>query len=116
MSKIKLNLSYPVNDQSKATPEEIDKARTEVSRGYIEYALTAHFKDGVDGQTRRKVGRIQTAIEQSITDKTYELELQDQELRLLQDAFLDDKVKFTASLSQFVIMLEDEIMKDINLK
>lgn len=113
MNKIKLNLSYPTNPEAKATQEEIDKARAEISKGYVEYALTAHLKDGANGPQRRIIGRIQRAIEEGIENKTYEMQVEEKELRLLQDAFLDEKVKFTASLSQFVVMLEDEILKDL---
>ena len=116
MAKIKLNLEYPTNENAPdadKTPEKVDKARVECSKGYIEYALTAHLKDGANGPQRRQIGRIQKAIEDSIENKSYSIELEEKDLRLLQDAFIDEKVKFTASISMYVVMLEDEILKDI---
>jgi hypothetical protein len=114
MSKIKLNLEYPTNENATDLSQEaVDKARAEVSRGYIEYALTAHFKDGASREERRKIGRLQVSIDKSIEDKTYAIEVEGKDLILLQDAFLSEKVKFPASISQYVVKLEDEILKDI---
>ena len=111
MTKIKLNLNYNLNFPNGEKPENIDKEYTELSKGYIEYAVTASHPKGLNGGERRTYGRIQTLIEKSMEDKTYEILLEENDYIFLREAFENKETKFNATLSRYVVLLEDEIFK-----
>jgi len=108
MIKLKLNLDYKLNppDGKKVT----DKDNAEVSKGYIEYAVSAFHREGLDSQFRRVYAKIQQKIDSAIEDEKYEIDLDQGEFNLIKLAFDSDKVKFQASLAKYVLVLEDEIL------
>lgn len=116
MAKIKLNLDYKVKVPEGTPIEDQDKDYSEISRGYIDYAVSASHRDGLSGGERRIFSRIQSKVEEAIENKTYEIDLEEKDLRFLQDCFLDDKAKFQASLAKYVVIFEDELLKDLKAK
>jgi hypothetical protein len=104
---IDYKLKYPVG--SEPTPEKLSLGQAELTRDYIEYAISSSYKDGLDSQFRRIYATIQSKIESAIEDKTYFVELADSEVKFIKDAFSDDKAKFNATIAKYVVALEDAI-------
>jgi hypothetical protein len=110
MKKIKLNLDYKLKFEEGKEPENIDKEYSELSRGYIDFAVSASNASGLSGHDRRVFGRIQNLIDKAIEDKSYVIELDDKDHFFLKNCFMSEKTKFNATLSRYVILLEDEIL------
>jgi hypothetical protein len=49
-------------------------------------------------------------IDKAIEDKSYVIELDDKDHFFLKNCFMSEKTKFNATLSRYVILLEDEIL------
>lgn len=107
MPKLKLNIDY------KRPQEQIKEdvlSDPELSVNYIEFAFGNVYRDGLEGQLRRIVSRIQRKLETGIEDKTKiakEVELEVSELELIQKTL--QNAKFPPLVSRYVILLEDEI-------
>jgi hypothetical protein len=108
MAKLNLAVDYKLvgPDGKTGTPKD----HGELSKGYIEYAVSAKYKDGLNGQLRRVYGRIQANIGTAIATEEYEIELDEKEVKFLKDAFSDEVTKFPASVAQYVVALEDAIL------
>jgi len=113
MKKIKLNVDYRVK-KTDDPKEKVDTAKAELSKSYIEVAVTGAYPKGLNGQLRRVFGRIQSKINEAMDSKTFEIELTDLELNFLQGAFKSDNALFTATLAEYVIVLEDELFGIVN--
>ena len=124
---LKLNLDYKVDKDAKIkesvkgddgkdtiverdpTQEEIDDNKADISKSYIEYAVTASYAEGLNNQFRKMYANIQVKIQNAIDFKHYEVELEKSEVKFIQDAFRDEKTKFTPKLAMYVTVLEDAI-------
>jgi hypothetical protein len=114
MTKININLGYKVKYPEGTQPENVPEEMAKLTKSYIEFAVTASYKDGLSSQFRRIFATIQSKIDVAISDKTYVVELGEGELNFLKNAFTDEKTKFTATLAQYVVVLEDEILGSSN--
>lgn len=127
MKNLKLNLDYKVDTEAKIaetikdeagndkviqrdpTTEEIDAQKADISKSYIEFAVTASYKDGLGNQFRKLYANIQNKIQEAIESKKYVVALENSEVKFIKDAFTDEKTKFTPKLAMYVTVLEDEI-------
>ena len=110
MQKIKLNVDYKLKFDDEKKPENIDKEYSELSKGYIDFAVSASNPSGLSGSDRRTFARIQNLIDKAIEDEIYFIELDDKDAFFLKNCFRSEKTKFNATLSKYVILLEDEIL------
>lgn len=99
---MKISLNYNQPEGSKNT-------NSELTSDYINFAINSVHKDGVEGQLKRVVGRIQRKLDQAIEDKEDEVQLEEAEKDLIQKCF--EKVKVPPQLIKYWIVLEDEIEK-----
>ncbi len=113
MAKIKLDLDYNLKYPEGATPENLPQAFAELSRDYIEYAVSSHYKEGLNSQWRRVYSNIQKKIAEAISTKTFEVDFSEVEMSFLKMSFDSKDTKFSAALAQYVVTLEDEIFKPV---
>lgn len=105
----KLNVDYKLNTGD-ASDEDVQVAKAELTRDYIEYAVTASHNQGLDSQYRRLYGTLQNKIQSAIDSKTFEVEMTEGEITFVKMAFADEKVKFVpAKIAFHVVALEDAI-------
>lgn len=116
MNKIKLDVAYDLKyPEGAEKPANINKAYAELSRDYIEYAVSAHYKDGLTSQWRKTYAQIQNKIAEAInSEKDFTIELSDVELSFIRMSFDSKETKFVASLAKYVVVLEDEIFGSSN--
>src|SRR3990167_8247625 len=94
--------------------EEVKKTpNPELVLDYISYIIAASHKDGVEGQMKRIVGRIQRKIDEAIESKNYEVNFETAELELLQTCF--EKAKIPVHLVKHFNILEDKINDEIKV-
>lgn len=84
-----------------------DLPNSELTLDYINHAATQAYPNGLEGQVRRIYGRIQRKIDEAISAKEDEVDLETAEKDFLKKIFKE--AKFPASLSKYVLLLEDEI-------
>jgi len=111
--KIKLDLAYDLKYEKGAEPENLAQAFAELSRDYIEFAVSSHYKQGLDSQWRRVYANIQKKIAESIANKTFQVDFTDVEMSFIKMSFDSKETKFNAALAQYVVTLEDEIFKQV---
>lgn len=109
---MKFKIKLPYNQPKEITDEDGQKIKNPISEqeltlDYISHAIGQTFKDGLTGSQRRTYGRFQRKMDEAIEQKAEAIELADDEKDLIKKAF--NEVSFPASLSKFVIVLEDEI-------
>ena len=108
---LKLNLDYKITYPDDKRPENMDKELAELTKGYIEYAVTASNASGLAGKERRLFSKIQRKVEEAIEKEIYSVDLSEDEYWFLKKSFMDEKCKFNALLSKYIVILEDEIFK-----
>lgn len=113
MNKLNLNLDYNVKHEegTNPSPKDIMLKQCDLTKSYIEYAVSAHYRDGLDSQFRRLYGGIQKKIEAAIKAEEYEVQLEEGELNFIKAAFESKETKFTAPLARYVVVLEDELAR-----
>jgi len=116
MNAIKLDVAYDLKyPEGSEAPANINKAYAELSRDYIEYAVTSHYKEGLSSQWRRVYAKIQNKIADAIkSESNFTIELSDVELSFIKMSFGSEKTKFGATLARYVVVLEDEIFGSSN--
>lgn len=110
MKLLKLNVDYKVKYPEGSQPADINQAQAELSKGYIEYAVSSCHPKGLNGQLRRVYGRIQSKMELALTEKSFILNLEDDEIKFLKNVFEGESTLFPATIASYVNVLEDEIM------
>ena len=106
---IDYKLIYPAT-MEKPSDEEQAKAHAELTRDYIEFAITYSHKEGLNSQYRRIYAGLRSKIDTALEDKTYSIEITDSEIKFIKDALLDENTKFNATIAKYVISLEDAIL------
>lgn len=100
--KIKLNVDYKRKEE-----ESREVSNISLSADYINFAINQTHKDGVEGQLKRVVGRLQRKLDDAVINKTEEIDLESAEIDLIKKSF--EKVKTPPQLTKYWIILEDEI-------
>lgn len=100
--KLKLDLDYKRLEEEKKKTSNI--ALTE---DYINYSIIQAYKEGIDGQLKRIVARLQRKLEDAVLNNTPEIEIEEAELDIIKKSF--EKVKTPVQLIKYWIILEDEI-------
>ena len=110
MNKIILNVDYKFTypeGVEKPSPEKSEKESAELSKSYIEYAVTGHYKDGLNSQFRRTFANIQNRMDQAIASKEYFFEVNPIEYNFIHEAFTSANTKFVAAVAKYVVAFED---------
>jgi hypothetical protein len=99
-----LNIDYKrkVEDE-----KQIDNIALSVN--YIEYAINNAFPQGLEGQKRRVIGRIQRKLEDAQNSQNGEINFEAAEVDELKEIF--KVAKFPPALSKYVVLLEEEVNK-----
>lgn len=92
-------------------PESIELAYAQLTKSYIEYAVTACHKDGLSSQFRRLYASIEKKIESAINTETFVATFTTSEFDFIVSAFNSDKAKFIAPLAKYVVKLEDAFLE-----
>lgn len=101
---LNINLDY------KRKAADVEKlSNGEITLDYIQFAVKGAHPAGLSGTQRRMFGRIQRKFEAAVEEKSDSVNLDQSEFDFIKSAFSNDKVLFDASLSKFVVVLEDEI-------
>lgn len=112
---MKINLNYRQPEPKEGHKNSTD---SELTLEYINYAVSYVYPivqgpqglvGGLEGQLRRKYGRIQTLLNDAVDEKKEEVSLTEDQLKFLYDVF--EKAQFAAPISRFVIVLEEEISR-----
>lgn len=104
-----LNLAQDYNRPALKEGEPERLSDVELSLDYITYALNSAYPQGVEGQLRRQIGRVQRKLDETIAQKRSEVDLESNEIDLLKECFR--KSKFNPMLSKYVVVLEEAIEK-----
>lgn len=88
--------------------EEKELTDSELTKDYLYNAIISTYPR-MKGQMRRVFGRIQRAVDEAINTGKDEIELDDAGKELIRKSF--ETAEFSAHLSKYVIVLEDEIAK-----
>ena len=101
-----INIDYkqPISKQG-----ELRLSNSEITQNYIQYAVLQTYKDGLEGQLRRILGRIQRKLDEAIENKKDEIELEQAEIDFIKKSFKD--IKTPVELSKYFVLLEDEVEK-----
>jgi len=92
----------------KRTPKAVEQiSNSELTVDYINFAANSAHQGGLEGQQRRIFGRIQRKLDAAVEAKQTEVELELAELDFIVKCF--EMAKFPANLSQYVMVLQDEI-------
>jgi len=110
MKILNLAVNYKIKYEDTFTEDEVIKAKAELTKSYIDYAVSAQYKDGLTSQFRRVYAKISEKIANALEDKTFVVNLEVSEVKFIREAFLDDKTKFPATISEYVVTLEDAIL------
>ena len=111
MKQLNINLSYNVKYPEGTAPADITKAQGELTKMYIDFAITSAHRDGLDSQFRRLYASIEKKINAALEDGSYLVDLTEGEFQFIKAAFDNKDAKFSPSLAQYVIVLEDELIK-----
>jgi len=95
---LNLNLDYKRREE-----DEKKTSNVALSIDYITYAISSHYKEGVEGQLKRVIGRLQRKLDEA--EET--LELEQAEIDIIKKAF--EKVTVPTALVKYWVILEDEI-------
>lgn len=98
--KININVDYRRKEEDvKAVSNQV------LTIDYIEHAFKSIYKEGVEGQKRRIIGRIQRKFDDALEKKNNVVELETSEFESVHKAIKD--AQFPPVLSKYVISLED---------
>lgn len=97
-----LNLDY------KRKPADVEAfSNSELTSYYVNYAVNQN-KEGFEGQKRRVWGRIQRKFDDAILDKKDTVDINQDELDFIREAF--KSAKFPPELSMYVIILDEYLV------
>lgn len=99
---MKIKLNYKRRD------EEVEElSNVGLSSNYINFAINADYKDGVEGQLKRIIGRIQRKLDEAVEKDQDKIDFEQAEIDIITKAF--EKVKVPPNLLKYWVVLEDEI-------
>jgi hypothetical protein len=101
-----LNLNLPYVKTAKELENE---SNSQTTLNIIIFMLSATYKEGIEGQTRRIYGRLQAKLEQALENKVETIELESAEVDMIRNV---SKTKTPVTWSKWVLVLEDELSKD----
>lgn len=103
MRILQINLDYG----NKADASGVYTPPRELTENYIQYAFSKKYPDGIDGQLKSVVGRIQRKLAGAIENKKDSIELEETEYTLIKRAI--EVSKFPTALCKFVMVLEEAL-------
>lgn len=80
-----------------------------LTNDYLNYAIQKHYKDGLEGQMKRIVGRLLRKIDDALDTKPHKVKLEPAELDIIKKAF--DKVSVPSEIVKYWIVLEEIVEK-----
>lgn len=104
---INLAVDYKIVYPEGTAPEDAELAKAQLSKNYIEYAVTAAYKAGLDSEQRKIYARAEKKIEEAIANKTYIAELNLVEHKIIADAFTSPDCKFAPGIAKYVTAFEE---------
>lgn len=104
---INLDVDYKISYPEGTTPEDLHLAHAQLSRNYIEYAITSAHKDGLSQEERKIYARLEEKIDKCITDKSYVVECGPVDYALIKNAFASPNCKFMAPVAKYVTAFEE---------
>jgi hypothetical protein len=102
---LQINLDY----KNKADDKGVLTPASELTDNYINYAFTQKYPQGIDGQLKRVIGRIQRKLADAIEKKENAIELEETEYEMIKKSM--EATKYPIALCKFVMVLEDAIEK-----
>lgn len=110
-----MKINFNLGLSEKENPEK--QSEQEIVYGWVLYAVSQRFKDGLKGQLLRIFGRLQRKFEEAIDNNDLDIALEEAEKDLIKKSFSDD-VEFPASSSKVISVIMDEIenLKELEKK
>jgi len=104
MRILRINIDYKAKPDPAAAKQ---LTHQELTENYLNFGINAKYPDGIDGQLKRTVGRLQRKIEEAVENNKDTVELEESEFDLITNAV--ETAKYPTHLCRFVILLEDAI-------
>lgn len=100
LKTLDFNIDYNRNE------EDVKKlANVNLTHDYISYAIEKHFKDGLEGQMRRIVARLQRKLDDALDTKPHKAKLEQAEIDIIKKAF--EKVLVPTNIVKYFVVLEE---------
>lgn len=79
----------------------------ELTANYILGCLNVVYKDGVEGQKRRIISRIQRKLDEALDEKKQTVVFEQAEFDLVSESI--EKAKMPPIISKYLVVIEDEV-------
>lgn len=121
---MKINIDYKINIEKNNKElklnnldliENKDDYYSDLTMQYIQMGVNLKYKDGLEGQKRRILGRIRRKVDAAIEDKTYNIELEKAEVDFINSVCNMD-TKYPPQSTEYVCIFEDEFIDKMNEK